>query len=310
MDAHSARDRSHTYSQLAGAFFQARPGLEPEFTRLFLGPGRPVAHPYESVYREGYMMGRSTLDVRQRMAREGLAPASQTAPDHISLELAFMAHLADREEQAWQDDEADQARTYVARQVDFLRDHLGRWVPQFCHRLRVGRAHPYYAELARQVEALVTDDLAGLQSWLGVGPGDENAGADRQAWWRVSLGGECTLCDICTQVCRTWALQRARDEAVISLRFDARLCDGCAACRDWCPEQSLALEQVEDCPPAGEIFRSELLTCPRCGQPHAPATLVAKIQARVGSDDPALLEQLALCQNCKVASTSLRRHTR
>ena len=72
MDANIARQRSQAYADLARAFSEAEPGLEREFTRLFLGPGRPVAHPYESVYREGRTMGDTTLDVRRRLTEEGL----------------------------------------------------------------------------------------------------------------------------------------------------------------------------------------------------------------------------------------------
>src|SRR5512143_3518073 len=101
MDMKAARQRSQTYADLALAFSKAEPGLEQEFTRLFLGPGRPVAHLYESVYREGRTMGESTLDVRRRLVEEALTPNGQTLPDHVGIELAFMAHLAAREALAW-----------------------------------------------------------------------------------------------------------------------------------------------------------------------------------------------------------------
>ena len=51
----------------------AETGLEAEFTRLFLGPGRPVAPVHESVYREGRVMGETSLAVRRHLAGEGLA---------------------------------------------------------------------------------------------------------------------------------------------------------------------------------------------------------------------------------------------
>jgi TorA maturation chaperone TorD len=77
MDTQTARGRGRTYSDLARAFLEAASGLETEFTRLFCGPGRPVAHPYESVYRERRTMGETTLDVRRLLGEEGLAPDGQ-----------------------------------------------------------------------------------------------------------------------------------------------------------------------------------------------------------------------------------------
>ena len=109
MDAKAASQRSRTYAELAQAFSKAEPGLEQEFTRLFLGPGRPVAHPYESVYREGRMMGETTLDVRRRLAEEGLTANGQRLPDHVAIELAFMAHLTAREALAWDAGDSDEA---------------------------------------------------------------------------------------------------------------------------------------------------------------------------------------------------------
>jgi len=309
MDANSANQRSRTYGVLARAFSEAEPGLEREFARLFLGPGRPVAYPYESVYREGRIMGKTTLDVQRRMAGEGLAPSGQTLSDHVSIELAFMAHLSACEALAWDDGEDDKARGYVALQDSFLHDHLIAWLPQFCHRVLAGRPHAYYAELTSRSEAFVTTDAARLRALSSEGTGaPTRVAAERQRWSLIADQG-CTLCEICVQVCSPGALQQVREAGTVILRFDATLCDGCGACQRWCPEGSVRVVRVSDGrrPPAGELARSAMEACPRCGQLHAPAALVAKVQAQLGLAAEVLLHRLALCPDCKAMDVPLPR---
>jgi TorA maturation chaperone TorD/Pyruvate/2-oxoacid:ferredoxin oxidoreductase delta subunit len=311
MDASTAYQRNRTYGNLAHAFSEAEPGLEQEFTRLFLGPGRPVAHPFESVYREGRMMGDTTLDVQRRLASEGLTPDARTLPDHVSIELAFMAHLAACEARAWEDGDGDGARDYLARQESFLYDHLLRWLPQFCHRTLAGRPLGHYANLARETEAFVAGDAVRVRAWLGNGTGESVGVADRPERWVVTVNQGCTLCGICTQVCRPGALKQVRHTGrrMVVLRVDAVLCDGCAACQRWCPEEIIAVNRFPDGehPSENELARSAMLACPGCGQLHAPAAMVAKVQAQVDQGRDALLQRLALCPECKATDLPLRR---
>jgi TorA maturation chaperone TorD/Pyruvate/2-oxoacid:ferredoxin oxidoreductase delta subunit len=307
MDTDTARQRSRTYADLAQAFSKAEPGLEQEFTRLFLGPGRPVAHLYESVYREGRLMGETALDVSRRLAAENLAPDGRTLPDHVGIELAFMAHMAAREALNWEAGDAEAARGQLARQGTFLRDHLLAWLPQLCRRVMAGRVHEHYAQLAGRAEAFVRSDAACIRSWLGNGE-DAVPDMDRQEWWSVRVAQGCTLCDICVQVCRSGALQQIRGEDTVSLHFDAVLCDGCAACRRWCPEGLIDVARLSPGqePSSAELARSALLACPRCGRFHAPKAMVAKVQAQLGPGEAALSQRLALCHDCKVVGTPLR----
>jgi TorA maturation chaperone TorD/Pyruvate/2-oxoacid:ferredoxin oxidoreductase delta subunit len=300
METDVALWRSETYAGLARAFSQAEPGLEKEFTRLFLGPGRPVAHPFESVYREGRVMGQTTLDVRRWLAEEGLAPASRTLPDHVGIELTFMAHLAAREAGAWEGDEGEAWR-YLGLQGRFLQEHLATWLPQFCHRVLAGRPHDHYARLARRAEDFVAQDVTRLQGWLGRSGGEGAAAAARQAGWAVTVGQGCTLCGICIQVCRPQAMRQLESEREVALIFKADLCDGCAACQRWCPEGLIDVARVppEEWVSGGELVRSVRLACPRCGRLHAPAAMVSKVQAQVGQAHEALLQRLALCSDCK-----------
>ena len=62
-------------------------------------------------------------------------------PDHLSVELEFMAVLALREAQALEHQLVeDEHAVNRSAETTFLREHLGRWAPAFCR--RVARALP------------------------------------------------------------------------------------------------------------------------------------------------------------------------
>lgn len=115
-----------------------------EYGRLFLGPGTLLCPPYGSIYLDGTVMGPSTLDVVRRYRDEGLkADASwKEPPDHIALELGFMARLSAAHSRAADASETVEAARLLRIQSDFLRDHLDRWGPLFAERLgRVTSCH-------------------------------------------------------------------------------------------------------------------------------------------------------------------------
>ncbi|MBI2288258.1 MAG: molecular chaperone TorD family protein [Chloroflexi bacterium] len=124
--------------------------LSLEYTRLFRGPVKAKAYPYESMYIEGGMMGTSTLDVLRRYGEAGVAieEGFKDLPDHISAELEFMHYLCRRELDALQRGADDEARRFRDRQQSFLREHLNKWVPRFTSLIQQYAAMPYYLTIA------------------------------------------------------------------------------------------------------------------------------------------------------------------
>lgn len=107
--------------------------LEWDFNRLFVGPGKMLAPPWESVHRssDGLTFQRCTLEVRGVYEEFGLqAPELHREPDdHLALELAFVAHLSELAvSAAEQGDQALVDRCFGA-QRRFLEDHAMAWMP-------------------------------------------------------------------------------------------------------------------------------------------------------------------------------------
>lgn len=145
--------------------------LEPmnaEYRRLFLGPERVLACPYESVYlsEEHLTFGPETLAVRHWYHRYGVrAPAEGREPDdHIGLELGFVSHLCLRGLDAVEDEDEEGLDEAFGALGDFTTAHLLRWADH-CLDHVAEHADTYFyrgiAGLARGLLRGLEADLAG-----------------------------------------------------------------------------------------------------------------------------------------------------
>ncbi len=151
---------------LSDAFWR-RPGeqvvedLAVEFTALFLGPGGHIS-PHESVQREsrGLYWGDSTLAVRRFIASTGIEYSAQYTgvPDHLSIELEFMAVLAQHEAKAWEDGDARAALNTLEYQQAFLEEHLGQWVGAFSAKVVEQAELRFYRDVAALTASFVASE--------------------------------------------------------------------------------------------------------------------------------------------------------
>ncbi len=110
--------------------------LRADYTRLLVGAGVVLAPPWESVYfnEERLVFQEQTLQVRAWYRRFGLEASnhSQEPDDHIGLELAFVAHLAQQTLIALEQQEQSSFESLLAAQREFLSKHLLRWAAEWC----------------------------------------------------------------------------------------------------------------------------------------------------------------------------------
>ena len=109
------------------------PAVKRDHNRLFVGPDKLLAPPYESVHRsrEGLVFEAETMQVRAFYARFDLAaPRLDREPDdHVGLEFELMATLSLRALDASEDGDTERAAWLVTAQGEFLDDHLLAWAP-------------------------------------------------------------------------------------------------------------------------------------------------------------------------------------
>ncbi len=123
-----------------------------DYTRLFIGPGKVLAPPWESVHfsDDRLTFQESTLRVREWYRRFGLQAEKlhHEPDDHIGLELEFVAHLAKRALQALEQDDQAEYDAAVAAQRRFITEHPGRWAAGWCRQVETQARTDFYRGMA------------------------------------------------------------------------------------------------------------------------------------------------------------------
>ena len=145
---------------------EALDALSSAYARLFVGPRRPEAAPWESAHRgeDDTLFQPSTLEVRKAYVAHGLIPSRypRIADDHLAIELGFLVSLGQRATQALEQGDAEAWMTNVSASRKFLRDHVRPWLPSFCRALDQASCGDLYREAARALEAFIRIDEAFL----------------------------------------------------------------------------------------------------------------------------------------------------
>jgi len=131
-----------------------------DYTQLLHGPVERIS-PYECIQLgDGdELMGAAAEEVRSFMAEAGFAvtPESGELPDHISVELAFMAELARREAAAVEAGDQKTVEFVASLEGRFLTAHLGRWAERFARKVWDRAATPFYAAMAELLSGYIAD---------------------------------------------------------------------------------------------------------------------------------------------------------
>jgi TorA maturation chaperone TorD len=146
--------------------------LRAEYDRIFGLVVPKECPPYETEYyptQETFARSQQMADIAGFYRAFGIEPAwsSPERPDHLALELEFMAFLLlkKREALATADvdpEAAEQAHICDRAQRDFFCDHLAWWVPTFAAGLRRKAGGGYHDALAGALAAWVPDECRRL----------------------------------------------------------------------------------------------------------------------------------------------------
>lgn len=124
----------------------------------------------------------------------------------------------------------------------------------------------------------------------------------------IAVDGErCTLCMSCTNVCPSGALLAGGDTP--TLNFIEEVCVQCGLCRNACPESAITRlpRYVYDAEQAREkrvLHEDKPFACVRCSKVFAPSSMIEsmtkKLQNHPMFQDPAALNRLRMCEDCRV----------
>lgn len=131
---------------------QAYPPVAADYARLFVGPGKIIAPPWESVQvdEERLTFQAETLQVRQWYRQFGLQAVQLYAEpdDHVGLELAFLSHLAQLALVAQAEGDHARLAQLLDAQRGFLKTHAQRWIPAWSAQVIHHARTDYYRGLA------------------------------------------------------------------------------------------------------------------------------------------------------------------
>ena len=145
------------------------------YVRLFVGPGRPIAAPWESMYvgDADQLFTDATLSVRAAYQASGFKNAGYPAEpdDHLATELSFMRALAAKAGAQVQQGDIEACAISLGASRTFAAEHLANWVPSFSLRLSdVARpgAYGFYSAMGNLLETAVREDARMLDELLAL----------------------------------------------------------------------------------------------------------------------------------------------
>jgi putative dimethyl sulfoxide reductase chaperone len=137
--------------------------LAVEYTRLFgaASPAYGLPPPYESVHCTADMPAEVAAAVAQFYAEAGFSPIDGALPpDHLGVELKFVALLSHAEHQAWRAGAFHDAHRILRQERRFLEEHVASWVPAYISTVKKSANHPVYKRLAS-----LTEQLCAQKNW-------------------------------------------------------------------------------------------------------------------------------------------------
>lgn len=128
--------------------------IDEDYTQIFHGPSDHLP-PYESLYNYSpsdspHLWNRTTEDILKCYMAGGVSLDDKTdlIPDHISAELLFVSYLLEN-------DKADILKS-------FFREHIIKWIPEYCDMLEKKAKTDFYRELAGITKDIILSDFEEL----------------------------------------------------------------------------------------------------------------------------------------------------
>ena len=130
-----------------------------EFARMFLGPKKLIAPPYESAYRSASsrIWGTQSAELRSFYRNVGICrDGSVNEPDDfIGFELQCAGYLLTAAQHARKAGRKDLCIFVLEQYHRLLFDHLTQWVPAFCEDVLNAEPDPFMAACARTLQAMI-----------------------------------------------------------------------------------------------------------------------------------------------------------
>lgn len=140
-----------------------------DYASLFLGAKEALLCPSESSYREKRIYGETTLKVMDFYIKHGFTKDNSFSEpdDHIAIEFAFMSLLGSRLFKIAKQEGLDslKCRDLAKAQLDFLRDHLLKWISLLAKEIKRFSETEFYTSLSELAEIFTEFDKSLLEKF-------------------------------------------------------------------------------------------------------------------------------------------------
>jgi putative dimethyl sulfoxide reductase chaperone len=130
-----------------------------DYTRLFLGPGQPLAAPYGSCWLNAPAQaeGIPSLAVLDLYGAGGfeISEECRELPDHVAVELEFLYLLTFKRNEAKRGGQTDELNAFEQLGRQFVGECLGSWIGPFAAAVKAGAETDFYRQLAVMTERFV-----------------------------------------------------------------------------------------------------------------------------------------------------------
>lgn len=131
-----------------------------EFTKLFVGPPKPAAAPWESAngpVDSHVGFGEATFAMRERLRALGLELCNENNQyeDHVGIELLYLSELCRRASEEASGAACDAAAPEAEEIASFIREHPLAWVPRLREKVAASQPEGYFIRLLDVVLALL-----------------------------------------------------------------------------------------------------------------------------------------------------------
>ena len=141
-----------------------------EYTRLFLGPDKLIAPPWESCYtaKERALFQESTLHVRSWYQQYSYVPAGYPShpDDHISLMMHFLALTTERAKVCFDENLLCGYKSLLEGQKLFAKNHILNWMDAYCSDLDKSDTKLLYPQLVRAMADFMVYDQQAISELL------------------------------------------------------------------------------------------------------------------------------------------------
>lgn len=133
--------------------------IKEEYVRLFIGPGKPSAAPWLSVYRDETrtIFNEYTLIVRSFYRSASFLPSQypRVADDHIAIMMDFLAKMSSRALKALETEDKRLLDKTIETRNKFISSCVAPWIDSFADAVCKSKTHYFYPQIAEFLSSFV-----------------------------------------------------------------------------------------------------------------------------------------------------------